>query len=869
MKILPGLLLTVAVLAAQVLPAGEDAEAVSLLEARQLGRDKSGFLRQAASAAADPQQIPVADLQTYQQSVQPSLVKSCQACHGPLQAEGRLRVDQLDPNLLTGADVAQWREIYNVLSNSVMPPEDEAEYALADNDRAAIVNWLSRELNKASVVRRNEQQHSSFRRLAKYEFDYALQDLLGLQHPLADKLPPETVSEDGFRNSSELLQMSAMQFQTYREIAMKALRRACVTGEQPAAVTYRVSMADELTRLTAPENAKTFNRADEDYKGNSRRAHLLHQETGLGIQFSDGSLQPLANDDSSADSGEPATQSEVILVLPRNAELKLNLDRFLPDEGIMRVRIRAGRSASEEQGDACLQLGFSAHTSNNANFSNIISERDVAVTAPADQPDYIDFLISLGDIQRNPFRKLETTFPRRDEFLHIRNVALSNDLNLHIDSIEISAPFYDQWPPATHTAIFFDSPGRDNEEQYGREVLAQFVRRAWRRTVRADELDQLMVLFGKHRAEFDSFEAAMLEVLATVLVHPEFLYLTQQRHGETTAGPVAISDQELASRLSAFLWASVPDHELLRLAEQGSLTDLAVLTSQVDRMLADPRSERFVEHFVQQWLGLDGLDHVTHIKDEQLKQAMQDEPVAFFADVLQHNSSVMDFLHSDYAVVNERLARHYGIRDVYGVGFRRVPVEIDRQRGGILTSAAVLAMHSDGTHSNPLKRGVWMLERVLHDPPPPPPPNVPQVDLADPRILEMTLKERIADHRNKPACASCHSRIDPWGIAFENYDAMGSFRTQTGGQPVDSSAELFDGQKLAGMDGLKRYLLTERQDQFARAMVHKLTVYALGRPLTFGDHAQLEQMTGQLRRRGDGLRDLIHVVVSSELFHTN
>ncbi len=151
----------------------------------------------------------------------------------------------------------------------------------------------------------------------------------------------------------------------------------------------------------------------------------------------------------------------------------------------------------------------------------------------------------------------------------------------------------------------------------------------------------------------------------------------------------------------------------------------------------------------------------------------------------------------------------------------------------------------------------------------PPPPNVPQVDLADPRILEMTLKERIADHRNKPACASCHSRIDPWGIAFENYDALGSFRTQTDGQPVDSSAELFDGQKLAGMDGLKRYLLTERQDQFARAIVHKLTAYALGRALTFGDHAQLEQMTGQLRRRGDGLRDLIHVLVSSQLFQTN
>lgn len=865
MKILNLILLAVILSTAHYSNAGEGTDSVSLEEARELGRKSSAFLKRTASSPAVSHDVPKPNTAFFRTSVFPALRKSCLGCHGPEHSEGRLRVDQLNPDLLKGADVAKWREVYNVLSNSQMPPQDETDFALPDTDRAKIVDWLSAELNKASVVQRNEQKNSSFRRLTKYEFDYALQDLLGLQHPVAGKLPPETASDDGFKNSSGLLQMSAMQFQTYREIAMKSLRRACVVGERPEPVTYIISMEDEMARATAPENAKTFNRSDDNYRSHSRRAHLLNQESGQGIHFSGGSPKPIA--DSSA--VQVPASSPVTLVMPRNAELKLNLDRFLPDQGIMRIRIRASRSAEELPGDACLQLTFSAHTSNNANFSNTIGKRDVRVTAPADQPEFIDFHISLADIQRNPFRKLETKFPRRDEFLHIRNLTFTEGLNVLIDHIEISAPFYEQWPPQSHKAVFFESVNRDNEESYGREVLARFVRRAWGRSADSEELNQLMTLFTRHRPDFESFEEAMLEVLATVLTHPEFLYLVQEGNHEPHGGPANISQQELAGRLSTFLWASIPDEVLLSHADQGNLSDPEILRSQVERMLADGRSKRFTRHFVQQWLGLDGLNSVTHITDSQLRHAMLDEPVAFFEEALKHNSSVMDFLHSDYALVNERLARHYGIRDVRGVRFRKVPVDVNQNRGGILTTAAVLAMNSDGKHSNPLKRGVWMLERVLHDPPPPPPPNVPEVDLTDPRILEMTLKERIADHRNKPACASCHSRIDPWGIAFENYDALGSFRTQIGGKPIDATSELFGKQRLVGMGGLKRYLLMERQDQFARAMVHKLTSYALGRSLTFGDRVDLEKMTGRLRSGGDGLRDLIHLVVNSELFHTN
>ena len=850
-----------------ILAANGQETPISLETAKERGRLKSRFLKEAKEVATDPNMIPKANVAFFHDSVGPILKKSCLACHGPEKSKGRLRLDQLNPDLLTGPDVERWREVFNALSKSEMPPEDEPDYALADADRGRIVDWLSGELNTASLIRRNSREYSSFRRLANYEYNYALQDLLGLPYVLPNRLPPETASEDGFKNSSELLQMSAMQFDTYREIGLKALKRATVSGERPQPVTYIVSMKEEMDKVVSGKDAKA-----SDKKKNTKRAknqqQLLHRETGESIQFSAGKSMPRAE----AVAGQTPAVLPVVLVLPRSNELKLDLDRFLPDEGVMRVRIRAGRSTMNPDEYASLRLIFSAHTSNNAEFSQVISERDIPVTAPADNPQFIHFDIPLSDIQRNPFRKLTTTFPRRDEFLHIHNVSNATGgeepLQVLIDYIEISAPFYEQWPPKTHTDIFIESDNKADEQIYGREVLNRFLKRVWRRPVSSQEVDQFMALFAKYRPGFSTFEEAMVEVLATALATPEFLYLTQRMTTSETKSSARISELEFASRLSMFLWSSIPDDELLQLAEQGKIRDSEVLTAQLKRMLADPRSRRFSQNFVEQWLGLDRMNSVTHVTDGALREAMQDEPIAFLDEVLRHNHSIMDFIHSDYAMVNERLAAHYQIPKVYGPHFRKVPVTPQTNRGGLLTSAVVMTMNSDGKDSNPLKRGVWMLKRILDDPPPPPPPNVPQVDLTNPEILKMTLKERISDHRNKPACASCHSKIDPWGIAFENYDALGAFRTSIKYKPVDATSELFNRQTLAGIDGLKRYLLTERQDQFARAMVHKLTAYALGRPLSFADRADIDGLTAQFRRRNDGMGDLINLIVSSNIFNS-
>ena len=361
-----------------------------------------------------------------------------------------------------------------------------------------------------------------------------------------------------------------------------------------------------------------------------------------------------------------------------------------------------------------------------------------------------------------------------------------------------------------------------------------------------------------------------MEVLASVISSPKYLYLV--RAGKEGKGTSRLSDFELAARLSFFLWSSQPDAELMGLAKQGKLSDAKVLQEQANRLLSDPKAQRFARHFTRQWLGMEELDYLKFDAkaygkvDPLLVDAMKQEPVALFAEMLRHNRPVMDFLHSDYALVYDRLARHYGLPQVFGNQLRKVKLPPERKRGGLLGQAGLLAMNSNGKDSNPLKRGVWLLENLLNDPPPPPPPAVPEIDLADPEILKLTLKQRMEDHRDDPACYSCHSKIDPWGIAFENFDALGQWRDKISDQPVDATSVLFNKDELRGMKGLKDYLLANRQDQFARAMAHKMAAYALGRPLTFGDRADVERITTSLRQPGNGLADLVFLIVKSDLF---
>ena len=532
----------------------------------------------------------------------------------------------------------------------------------------------------------------------------------------------------------------------------------------------------------------------------------------------------------------------------------------------MRVRVRASRANADDASIPSLRLLFGWQASNEGRAVMPVPDAERAITANSDRPEFYQWDVPLGEIYpRNSVRNTSPmgAMPNPSEYIRLVNSSVSQG-PIRIDYVEVAAPVYNEWPPASHRRIFIDSDNQSNDQEYARKVLAAFMQRAWRRTISDEEIDQKLHLFMAMRPACESFEEAVIEVLATVLASPQFLYVTHDASEEQR-----LASNELATRLSMFLWCSIPDAELLQLADGGKLREPAVLRRQVARMLADDRATRLSKHFVHQWLDMQLLEFRNVPRElKLLKQAMLREPIALFEEMLRTDASVLDFLHADYTMANERLAVHYDLPNVKGNHFRRVALQADSKRGGLLTQAGLLTMNSSGDDSHPLKRGVWLLESLLNDPPPPPPPAVPEIDLADPEIAKMTLKERIEDHRNHAACMSCHAKIDPWGIAFENYDALGRWRDQIQGKPVDATSTLFNRQALDGMDGLKRFLLETRQDQFVRAMVHKLTAYALGRPLVFADRLAVDEITSRVRQQGDGLATMIELIATSDLFQT-
>lgn len=870
-----------------------------LHQAKAVGAKKSKYLRSQTLTESEfsPTENAELRLKTFHDEIRPLLQKACVDCHGEETMEGNLRIDTLSPDLTTGNDVSWWVEVQAVLANGEMPPPDTTE--LKESERTRLVEWLSNEIQIASTVRRSTLGSSSFRRLTRYEYNYALQDLLGLPLNFAKDLPPEPHSGDGFQNSSEMLHMSVAQLETYRQLARKALRKAIKQGERPLAIQWQITMKEAADREFA-EQEKQLNEVRSKFKDDPE---ALEREVGkLRSSFQKAHRRTFYRSLTTGRTAEaqwnyrgaryafapgktigqvpPSFDHVAVIPSGRNQYLNVELGDQIPDEGVMRVKVRASRTSADTNHIPSLQLHFGFQASNEGKAVVRVSDQDTPIAAKADAPEIYQWDVRLSEIYpRNSFKGSSRMggMPSPSEYIRFVNSSVPQGKHgeIQIDYVEVTAPVYDEWPPSSHQQIFFRAVDSNDESSAAKAVLSRFLTKAFRRQPLAGEVERKLYLFAAVRPECDSFEDAMLEVLATILSSPNFLYVVNdsspvKNDSGTKADRSVISDTELATRLSLFLWSSVPDDELLKLAATDQLSSPDTLTAQVDRMLADSRSERLANHFVHQWLDLQLLDFMQTRRgtDPALKESMQREPIEYFQHVLRNDASVLDFLHSDYVVVDEQLAHHYGLTDVRGNQFRPVLLSGDHRRGGLLTQSGLLAMNSDGKDSHPLKRGVWLLKSILNDPPPPPPPAVPEIDLADPEIAKMTLKERIEDHRNHPACLSCHSKIDPWGIAFENYDALGRYRETVNGQPVDASSLLFNRQELDGMRGLKQFLLLNRQDQFVRSMVYKLATYSLGRPLTFSDHAEVDEISARVRQKGDGLATMIHQLVASNLFRS-
>ncbi|HEY4311827.1 MAG TPA: DUF1592 domain-containing protein [Pirellulales bacterium] len=441
------------------------------------------------------------------------------------------------------------------------------------------------------------------------------------------------------------------------------------------------------------------------------------------------------------------------------------------------------------------------------------------------------------------------------------------DRNLIIDSLEIDGPHGEVLPPASHRQVIFREPAGD-DEACAEEILTRFATRAYRRPVAAEEVDRLMELVRLARDSGDSFERAIRLAVQAALVSPHFLFRVELDADSGGDVPVQkIDNHQLASRLSYFLWSSMPDEELFRLAEQGALGQDEVLAAQVRRMIADPRSQAMVENFAGQWLQIRNLSIASPDRkrfkgfDEFLRTAMRKETELFFASIMREDRSIVELIDADYTFVNERLAEHYGIKGVSGDEFQRVKLT-DRRRGGVLTQASVLMVTSNPTRTSPVKRGKWIMEQILGTPPPPPPPGVQELEQVK---LEGTLRQKMEQHRANSSCAVCHARMDPLGFAFENFDAIGAWRDRDDEHEIDPSGILPGGQKFAGAAEL-RVLLAARPELFARSLVRKMLTYALGRGLEAYDTQTVAEIAERLKSQDYKFSALVLEIVRSEPF---
>ena len=438
---------------------------------------------------------------------------------------------------------------------------------------------------------------------------------------------------------------------------------------------------------------------------------------------------------------------------------------------------------------------------------------------------------------------------------------------LLIEALEFEAPYFASWPPRSHELIFGGFEDIADETARSRAILERFLARAFRRPATEAELERYLGFWGALRGEAASYETSISEVLVAVLCSPTFLFLIE-------AGDAVVDGQlsqyALASRLSYFLWNSPPDDELLRLAARGELHER--LAKQVDRLLDDERCDRFVRVFVREWLRLDRLEGMTINPNRFpaftrfVKRDMAEETYRFFAHALREDLDHFSLIDSDFAMLNQNLAEFYGVPGVEGIHFRPVALPRSAQRGGLLSQGAFLAGHSDGNEPHPIKRAVWVKEKILGQPPLPPPPNVPDLDPDAPDIDKLTLKERIELHRDNPSCRDCHASFDPYGIALETYNAVGIAETMRKGRPVDASSVLPDGSEVDGASGLKRYIIEKVPETFSNSLIKHLMAFGLGREVGIRDQESIDRIRNTVESEGRGMRSLIRAIVCSPSF---
>jgi mono/diheme cytochrome c family protein len=791
--------------------------------------------------------------------------KHCISCHSGEKAKGDLRIDKLDPDLVTGKDGDHWREVLDRLNIGDMPPAKSPP--LAKEERELLVAWLNQERRRAALAK-NSPTH--FRRLTRLEYERTMQDLLGLPIEFSSRLPEDGKSKDGFRNDGDVLRMSPLQYETYLQIADEALAQAIVTGPPPAVHRYRLSLGEKSNVVKVNVLPKPADRPGESFEYETKQGKAFGiRSMSAPTKGWDGTLAPSAI----RRFGEAAVQ------MPDKCVAFAFQQAFRTGES--RIKVRVARVQPEKTEDSNRPPALTLAVGS-TNFHGV----ELKVIGEPIVIDHVEFETYEFRVRMENV-SVPNTGPLNDKnsaVIAVWNSARTikgeaNPPRMKVEWIELESPYLETWPPATHSNILFANNGLA-EVAYAREVIRRFATRAYRGPVAASELDRLVAYWTKSRENAESFEASIRETLAVVLSSPRFLGLPASRAARAKE---RLTDHELASRVSYFLWSTMPDDELMRLADDKKLRDPAVMSAQVRRLIQDSKSSAFIEQFADQWLELDRLQRVTISKerypgvDDALLAAMRQETIHFFAEVLRGDMSIFQFLASDFAVINDALATHYDIPGVSGPAFRKVKLDPAHHRGGVLTHASVLTGLSDGRDGHPIKRGMWLLKNLFDETPPPPPPNVPELNREDPKVRNLTIPQALAVHRNNAACMGCHRKIDPWGIAFEEYDAVGNWqrdgvgamlRKKRTSHPIDSKADLPTGVTISGLQELREELLKTKSDDFRRALLRKVSAYALGRSLNLTDIDAADALVPALRERGDRFVALVELIVASEAFGT-
>ncbi|MFN4261348.1 MAG: DUF1592 domain-containing protein [Gemmataceae bacterium] len=759
------------------------------------------------------------------------LENHCLKCHGGERPKADLSLEPFRDAASLVKQRKLWDNVRKMLANGEMPPSGQPQPPVAET--VAFTDLVKAIFDHADRNAKPDPGRVTMRRLNRVEYRNTIRDLIGVSFDPTEDFPSDDIGH-GFDNIGDVLSLSPVLMERYLAAAESIMSQA-ITPNPPAVIKRH--LASVYTEPASPESGKLV-------------------EKGFRRMTTDG--------------------QRAIDVGPINTPYNWEAD----GEYIFRTRVY-GESGTDQP----LRVAILVHG------------KDL----PDPSPDAELARLS-GNVQR-PARLLKTfavQATRREE-AEILEVRVPPIPNRHRMMIAIDKPGEGQPPaylmveylqldgpldprPASHRRLLAVTPGTALEEQ-SREVMARFLRRAYRRPPSAEELDRVLRLVDQALAEGEKWEAAMQLAMQATLCSPKFLFRAELDDNPQSPNIRVLDEFQLASRLSYFLWSSMPDDTLLDLAEKGQLT--ANLEEQVRRMLADPRAVALVENFAMQWLQLKRIEFISPdgklfpTFNVKLRGAMVRETELFLESILREDRSILELIDADYTFLNEPLARHYGIADtngnllgekprmprgqpIKGDQFRRVTLP-DRTRGGLLTQASVLTVTSNPTRTSPVKRGRWVLEQILGAPPPPPPPNVPELSEEERDISAASLRQRMEVHRRNVACANCHAKMDPIGFALENFNAVGAWRDKDGEFDIDATGEFTDGTKFVGPVELKTFVL-RRKDDFVRCMVEKLLIYALGRGLEYYDRPTVEQIVRALPAENYKFSALVIQIVKSDPF---